>query len=139
MKDAHGVVRSADDGAVGTSVARSSGHSESSRGRREVTASPHAGRFRSITALLVALGIGAIVVAVAVAINGRDSAPAGAKWSQWQPPDGGSQGACNPSDETSCSNPNDFSGEQIFGDAVDFVLRHAPCRVMIATPRERAA
>jgi len=28
---------------------------------------------------------------------------------------------------------------QIFGDAVDFVLRHAPCRVMIATPRERAA
>jgi APA family basic amino acid/polyamine antiporter len=28
---------------------------------------------------------------------------------------------------------------QIFGDAVDFVLRHAPCRVMVATPRERAA
>ncbi len=27
---------------------------------------------------------------------------------------------------------------QIFGDAVDFVLRHAPCRVMVATPRERA-
>ena len=25
------------------------------------------------------------------------------------------------------------------GDAVDFVLRHAPCRVMVATPRERAA
>jgi basic amino acid/polyamine antiporter, APA family len=28
---------------------------------------------------------------------------------------------------------------QIFGDAVDFVLRHAPCRVMVSTPRERAA
>jgi APA family basic amino acid/polyamine antiporter len=28
---------------------------------------------------------------------------------------------------------------QIFGDAVDFVLRHAPCRVMVATPRERPA
>jgi basic amino acid/polyamine antiporter, APA family len=28
---------------------------------------------------------------------------------------------------------------QIFGDAVDFVLRHAPCRVMVATPREWAA
>jgi APA family basic amino acid/polyamine antiporter len=28
---------------------------------------------------------------------------------------------------------------QIFGDAVDFVLRHAPCRVMVATPKERAA
>ena len=28
---------------------------------------------------------------------------------------------------------------QIFGDSVDFVLRHAPCRVMVATPRERVA
>jgi APA family basic amino acid/polyamine antiporter len=28
---------------------------------------------------------------------------------------------------------------QIFGDAVDFVLRHAPCRVMVATARESAA
>ena len=28
---------------------------------------------------------------------------------------------------------------QIFGDAVDFVLRHAPCRVMVATAREQAA
>jgi APA family basic amino acid/polyamine antiporter len=28
---------------------------------------------------------------------------------------------------------------QIFGDAVDFVLRHAPCRVMIVTARERVA
>jgi basic amino acid/polyamine antiporter, APA family len=28
---------------------------------------------------------------------------------------------------------------QIFGDAVDFVLRHAPCRVMVATARENAA
>jgi basic amino acid/polyamine antiporter, APA family len=28
---------------------------------------------------------------------------------------------------------------QIFGDAVDFVLRNAPCRVMVTTPRERVA
>ncbi len=28
---------------------------------------------------------------------------------------------------------------QIFGDVVDFVLRHAPCRVMIVTAREQAA
>jgi APA family basic amino acid/polyamine antiporter len=32
-----------------------------------------------------------------------------------------------------------YGRRQIFGDAVDFVLRHAPCRVMVATPRERAA
>jgi len=28
---------------------------------------------------------------------------------------------------------------QIFGDSVDFVLRHAPCRVMVATAGEKAA
>ncbi len=28
---------------------------------------------------------------------------------------------------------------QIFGDAVDFVLRHAPCRVMVTTARDQAA
>jgi nucleotide-binding universal stress UspA family protein len=28
---------------------------------------------------------------------------------------------------------------QIFGDSVDFVLRHAPCRVMVATAGEQAA
>jgi APA family basic amino acid/polyamine antiporter len=28
---------------------------------------------------------------------------------------------------------------QIFGDSVEFVLRHAPCRVMVATAREQAA
>ena len=27
---------------------------------------------------------------------------------------------------------------QIFGDSVDFVLRHAPCRVMVATAGESA-
>ena len=42
---------------------------------------------------------------------------------------GGARGGC------ACST----GGAQIFGDAVDFVLRHAPCRVMVATPRERAA
>src|SRR5213078_1181515 len=28
---------------------------------------------------------------------------------------------------------------QIFGDSVDFVLRHAPCRVMVATAGDQAA
>ncbi|HTU98621.1 MAG TPA: hypothetical protein VMF14_22405 [Solirubrobacteraceae bacterium] len=94
MTEPHGVVSSTDDGAVGAGVARSSTHSESSRGHsRQADASPHSGRFRTITALLVALGIGAIVVAVAVAVNGRGSSAAAPKWSAWRPPDGGTQGA----------------------------------------------
>jgi hypothetical protein len=83
--------RSGDDGAVGTGVARSA-HSESSR-RREEAASPHAKRFRTITAVLVALGIGAIIVTVSVAVGGRRSAATGPKWSAWQPADDGTLGA----------------------------------------------
>ena len=83
---------STDDGTVGTGVARSS-RSESHRSREHSGSSPHSGRFRTVTALLVALGVGAILVAVSVAVGGRHSAPAGARWSQWKPPDGGTQGA----------------------------------------------
>jgi len=83
--------RSGDDGAVGTGVARSA-HSESSRSRPDA-ASPHAKRFRTITAVLVALGIGAIIVTVSVAVGGRQSAATGPKWSAWQPTDDGTLGA----------------------------------------------
>jgi hypothetical protein len=84
--------RATDDGAVGSGVAQSA-RSESSRSHQQGNASPHSGRFRTVTAVLVALGVGAIVVAAAVAVGGRQSAPAGAKWSQWKPPDSGTQGA----------------------------------------------
>ena len=84
--------RSTDDGAVGAGVARSA-RSESHRGREHSGASPHSGRFRTITAVLVALGIGAIVVALSVAVGGRQSGPPAAKWSEWQPPDNGTLGA----------------------------------------------
>jgi hypothetical protein len=83
--------RSADDGAVGTGVAHSA-RSESSRSRQQ-SGSPHAGRFRTITAVLVALGIGAIIVTVSVAVGGRRSAATGPKWSAWQPSEGGALGA----------------------------------------------
>jgi hypothetical protein len=83
--------RSSDDGAAGAGVAHSA-HSKSSRGR-EQSSSPHAGRFRTITAVLVALGIGAIIVTVSVAVGGRRSAATGPKWSAWQPSEGGTLGA----------------------------------------------
>jgi hypothetical protein len=92
MNEPYEAVRSTDDGAVDARVARST-RSDSSRSHPQASASPHAGRFRGVTALLVALGIGAIVVAVAVAVGSRQSAPAGAKWSEWRPPEGGTLGA----------------------------------------------
>jgi hypothetical protein len=95
MSDEYAVVRSADDGAVDAGVARSA-RGESARSHshaHDAASSPHSSRFRTITALLVALGIGAIVVAAAVAVGGRQSGPATAEWSQWQPPESGDLGA----------------------------------------------
>jgi hypothetical protein len=92
MTEPSGVDRSADDGAVEAGVSRAA-RSDTHRGRDLASASPHAGRFRTVTALLVALGIGAIVVAVAVAVGGKRSGPAAAKWSEWKPPEGGTLGA----------------------------------------------
>ncbi|HEY2317741.1 MAG TPA: hypothetical protein VGH67_05540 [Solirubrobacteraceae bacterium] len=91
MSEPFGVSRSTDDGAVGAGVART-GRSESKR-RSERDGSPHAGRFRLLTALLVALGIGALVIAGAIAAGGRSSSPAAQKWSDWQPADHGTLGA----------------------------------------------
>ena len=91
MNEPLGISRSTDDGAVGAGVARA-GRSESKR-QSESAGSPHAGRFRMVTALLVALGIGALVIAGAIAAGGRTSAPAAQKWSDWQPADHGTLGA----------------------------------------------
>ncbi|HEX3978851.1 MAG TPA: hypothetical protein VHW96_21450 [Solirubrobacteraceae bacterium] len=87
-----GADQSTDDGAVGAGVARSA-RGESHRSREHSGATPHSGRFRTVTALLVALGIGAIVVAASVALGGRQSGPTAPKWSQWLPPDSGTLGA----------------------------------------------
>ncbi|MGZ4244747.1 MAG: hypothetical protein ACXVSE_10690 [Solirubrobacteraceae bacterium] len=91
MNEPFGVSRSTDDGAVGAVGARA-GRSDSKR-HREQGGSPHASRFRSVTALLVALGIGALVIAGAVAVGGRSSPPPAQKWSDWAPSDHGTLGA----------------------------------------------
>ncbi len=85
---------SSDDGAVGAGMTAGARTRERSK-RRAVTerASPHAGRFRVATAVLVGLAVGALVVAAAVAVNGRSATASGAKWSQWAPSGGGTQGA----------------------------------------------
>ncbi len=91
MSEPFGISRSADDGAVDAGVARHR-RSESTR-HREQAGSPHASRFRSVTALLVAIGIGALVIAGAIAIAGRGTSKPAQKWSQWQPSDQGTLGA----------------------------------------------
>jgi hypothetical protein len=91
MSDPFGISRSTDDGAVGAGVARA-GRSESKR-QRERGGSPHSGRFRLVTGVLVALGVGALVIAGAIAAGGRQSSPPAQKWSDWQPSDSGTLGA----------------------------------------------
>jgi hypothetical protein len=53
---------------------------------------PHSRKFAVATAMLVGLAIGAIVIAVALAGGGRNSATPVA-WSDWSPPDSGNLGA----------------------------------------------
>ncbi|HWE09318.1 MAG TPA: hypothetical protein VG325_08185 [Solirubrobacteraceae bacterium] len=91
--------RSTDDGsAVSAGVrgkAKAKGQSRAKRGgnRPPLGSSPYSARFRSATAVLVGLAIGAVVVAVAMAVNGRSSSAPVMRWSQWSPTDSGTQGA----------------------------------------------
>jgi hypothetical protein len=54
--------------------------------------SPHSHKFQAVTAALVGLAIGAVVVAIVVLSSGGSHGPT-APWSSWQPADGGSAGA----------------------------------------------
>jgi hypothetical protein len=85
------VTRSTDERAVGAGVARPAAAFKRRFARSASV--PHAQRFRSATAILVGLAIGALVIAGALAINGRSGQTSGAAWSAWSPPDSGTQGA----------------------------------------------
>jgi hypothetical protein len=85
---------SSEDRVLGAAVpATTRERRQSKRRSAEERSSPHAGRFRIVTAILVGLAVGALVVAAAVAVNGRSTGTHGPKWSQWAPTDGGTQGA----------------------------------------------
>lgn len=62
------------------------------KGSHRAEASPHSQKFRAVTALLVGLAIGAIVVAIAIA-SSKSNRGAQLPWSSWSPPDGGLSGA----------------------------------------------
>lgn len=61
--------------------------------RPSATASPHAGRFRMVTGILVGCAVAAIVIAVAIAVDGRSTSGSSAPWSPWSPAEGGTLGA----------------------------------------------
>jgi hypothetical protein len=62
--------------------------------RRDTRAqpSPHSHKFQAVTAALVGLAVGAIVIAIAVLSNSSSSGPT-VPWSSWQPIDSGAVGA----------------------------------------------
>lgn len=90
MSDRSPIAQSTDEHAVGTALPKSS--AKSRRRTRRAPASPHAQRFRTVTAVLVGCAIGALVIAVAVAASGSRSRPS-VPWSSWVPPDSGTLGA----------------------------------------------
>ncbi len=94
MSEPGQIRHSADDGAVGAGVAATSQAAAKSRPERRSPATPHASRFRTVTAVLVGLAVGALIVAGAIAVAGRSSSSSSsAKWSQWSPSSSGTLGA----------------------------------------------
>lgn len=89
MSEQRPLIPSTDEHAVGTALPKSS---VGSRRFAPSTSSPHTHKFRTATAVLVGFAIGAIVIAVAVAIGGRRNQQSG-PWSSWAPPEGGTLGA----------------------------------------------
>jgi hypothetical protein len=84
---------SSDDRALGAGVPAKTRTRRRSKRRSAEASTPHSSRFRIATAILVGLAVGALVVAAAVAVDGRSTTNAGPKWSQWAPSDSGTQGA----------------------------------------------
>lgn len=84
---------SSDERALGAGVPAQARTERRSKRRAAEPSTPHAHRFRIATAILVGLAVGALVVAAAVAVDGRSATAQGPKWSQWAPADGGTQGA----------------------------------------------
>jgi hypothetical protein len=83
------IVRSVDDRAADSlpAAVRVRG-SQSSRGR----VSPHSHKFLAVTAALVGVAVGALVIAAIVLVTGTRGGHSSAPWSDWSPPDQGIAG-----------------------------------------------
>jgi hypothetical protein len=94
MNEPPDIVRSADDRTVsGAGVSRTARSESKRQSRSRGDSSPHTARFRSVTAILVGLAVGALVIAGAVASGGRHGTAGSARWSAFAPQDPGTLGA----------------------------------------------
>jgi hypothetical protein len=84
------IVHASDEHAVQRRLPAAAGVSR--RRRARTISTPHTNKFRAVTAALVGVGIGAIVVAVAILSTTTTHSPPVA-WSSWSPPDSGTLGA----------------------------------------------
>jgi hypothetical protein len=92
MTEPSNIAQSTDESTVGAGLRRTSARSRT-RSRSD-DSSPYAPRFRTATAVLVGFAIGAMVIAVAVAVSaGGRTAARSAPWSSWSPPDSGTVAA----------------------------------------------
>jgi hypothetical protein len=84
------IVRASDDHAAEAPVGSAVSLGRRGESRRET--SPYSHKFRAAIATLIGIGVGAIVVAIAVLSSSGGSTPH-VKWSDWQPSDNGTLGA----------------------------------------------
>jgi hypothetical protein len=83
--------RASDEHAVTAAVNAPKSSSRTGRRSRSLS-SPHAGKFRTATAILVGCAIAAILITIAIGSQGRQGETS-AKWSAWSPSDSGTLGA----------------------------------------------
>jgi hypothetical protein len=98
VNDSHSLLHASDEHtAERTLPARARPHK--TRGRARL-ASPHSPKFMAATAALIGVAVGAIAVAVVVALSAKHAGST-SSWSTWSPPDGGLAGEREIADEVS--------------------------------------
>jgi hypothetical protein len=80
----------ADDHAAEAPPLVGAGAGARSRRAARAPTSPHAHKFRAVTGGLVGFAVATVVVAIAI-LSGSNKAGSASAWSQWKPPDSGSQ------------------------------------------------
>jgi hypothetical protein len=90
VNDPQPLVRASDEHAADPPLRTAVGIGRGSSARRALT--PHSQKFQAVTATLIGVAIGAVVIALAI-LAGSGGSTTAAAWSSWSPPDGGSLGA----------------------------------------------
>jgi hypothetical protein len=89
MSEGNEIVRSSDEHAADPPLAAPL--ALGGRSTRDAVASPHSHKFLAVTATLLGVAIGAVGVAIAIALTSSNPGPQAA-WASWSPPDSGVAG-----------------------------------------------